>query len=135
MLRDGDDPSAASAQHRLEGHGVLPLAGEAGEFPDQYLRERSLRPSGVVEHPAELGPVGDASALGLVYVLAGNDVSVLFRIIPQSSQLRGDREIDVLSVARNPRVQRHGGKVPRLVVFQSVPPRIQRRPRRVGPPG
>ena len=33
VLGDGDHPNALTPQHRLEGHGVLPFVGEAGESP------------------------------------------------------------------------------------------------------
>ena len=35
MPGDGDDSNALAPEHGLEGHGVLPLAGEAAELPDQ----------------------------------------------------------------------------------------------------
>jgi len=72
MLGDGDDADSLAPQHGLEGHGVLPLAGEPAKFPDENLLERGLRLAGLVQHPAELGPVGDPAALSLVHVLAGN---------------------------------------------------------------
>ncbi len=40
VLGDGSDPDSPLAEHGLEGHGVLPLAGEAREFPDQDFLER-----------------------------------------------------------------------------------------------
>ena len=69
-------------EHGLEGHGVLPPAGEAAEFPDQYLLEGGIGSAGGVDHLAELGPVGDLTALGLVHVLTGDDVAVLVRVVP-----------------------------------------------------
>ena len=35
VLGDGDHTDALAPEHGLEGDGVLPLAGEAGELPDQ----------------------------------------------------------------------------------------------------
>ena len=76
LLGDGDHADAPPAQHGLEGDGVLALAGESGEFPDENLLEGSLGLGGLVQHLLELGPVGDAAALGLVHVLAGDQASV-----------------------------------------------------------
>ena len=76
MLGDGDYPDALAPQHGLEGDGVLPLAGEAGEFPDENHVEGGLRLTALLDHLPELGPVCDAAALGLVYVLAGDGVAV-----------------------------------------------------------
>ncbi len=87
MLGDGYDPHTLSPEHGLEGHGVLPLAGEAGEFPDQDVLERSVGPGGLVQHPSELGSVGDSAALGFIHVLAGDDVAVLVSVVPESPQL------------------------------------------------
>jgi hypothetical protein len=39
--------------------------------------------AGLVQHLPELGPVGDAATLGLVDVLAGHDVPVLFGVVPE----------------------------------------------------
>ena len=83
MLGDGDYPDAAPPQHGLEGDGVLPLPGEAAELPDQDFLERGLGLGGLVQHLLELGPVGDAPALGIVYVLAGDMVAVLPRVVPE----------------------------------------------------
>ncbi len=83
LLGDGDDADTTPAQHGLEGDGVLPLAGEAGEFPDQNLLEGGLGLAGLVQHPLELGSIGDAPALGLVHVLAGNQVAVLLGVVPE----------------------------------------------------
>ena len=83
MLGDGDDANALAPEHGLEGHGVLPLAGEAREFPDKNHLERGRRLAAFVDHVAELGPVGDAAALGLVHVLAGDGVAVVLGIVPE----------------------------------------------------
>ena len=83
VLGDGDDPDALAPEHGLEGDGVLALAGEAGELPDQNLLERSVGLGGCVEHLAELRAVGDAPALGLVHVLADDDVAVLLCMVPE----------------------------------------------------
>ena len=71
MLGDGDDPHTFAPEHRLERHGVLSLAGEAGEFPDQDDLKRGLWLAPLFDHLPELGPVGHAAALGLVHVFAG----------------------------------------------------------------
>ncbi len=39
LLGDGHHPDAAPPEHGLEDEGVLPLAGEAGEFPYEDLPE------------------------------------------------------------------------------------------------
>ena len=105
LLGDGDDADASPAEHGLEGDGVLPLAGEAGEFPDEDFLEGRLRLAGLVQHPLELGPVGDASALGLVHVLAGDEVAVLLGVVPERPQLGGDGQVHVLAVAGDPGVE------------------------------
>ena len=74
-------------RHGLEGDGVLALAGEAGELPDEDLLEGGLRLAGLVQHLLELGPIGDAPALGLVHVLAGNQVAVLLGVVPERPEL------------------------------------------------
>ena len=70
VLGDGDDSNSLAPEHGLEGDGVLPLAGEAGELPDQNLPEWGTGLGGRVDHLAELRPIGDATALGLIHVLA-----------------------------------------------------------------
>ncbi|MDE2903299.1 MAG: hypothetical protein OXP73_09730 [Chloroflexota bacterium] len=86
---------------------MLALPGEAGELPDQDLLEGRVGPAGGLQHPAELGAVSDAPALGLVHVLAGDDVAVLRGIGAQRPQLGGDGQVHVLAVAGDPRVQGH----------------------------
>ena len=108
VLGDGDDADAAPAEHRLEGDGVLPLAREARELPDEDLLEGRVGVAGRVQHLAELGPVGDAAALGLVHVLAGDGVAVLLGVVPQRPQLGGDGEVDVLTVAGDAGVEGGG---------------------------
>ena len=105
MLGDGDDADAAAAQHRLEGDGVLAFAGEAGELPDEDLLEGCAGAGGLVEHPAELRPVGDTAALGRIDVLAGDEVAVLRGVVAECPELGGDREVDVLAFAGDARVQ------------------------------
>ena len=83
MLGDGDDPDAFAPKHGLEGHGVLPLAGEATEFPDENHLERGRGLAALVDHLAKLGPVGDATALGFVHVLAGHGVAVVPSVVPE----------------------------------------------------
>ena len=106
VLCDGDYADALSPEHGLECDGVLSLSGEAGEFPDEDFLERSLRLGGGVQHPAELRPVGDASALGLVDVLTHDHVAVLVGVVSERPQLCGDRQIHVLPVAGHPGVER-----------------------------
>ena len=110
VLGDGDDSNPLAAEHGLEGDGVLPLAGEAGELPDQNLPERGIGLGGRVDHLAELWPVGDAAALGFVHVLAGDDVAVLLCVVPERPQLRGDGEVHVLTVTGDSGVK-GGGRV------------------------
>ena len=72
VLGDGDHPDTPPAEHGLEGDGVFPLAGEAGELPDQDFLKGGLGPACLVQHLAELGPIGDAPAPRLVDELAGH---------------------------------------------------------------
>ena len=83
VLGDGDNPDAAPSQHGLESDGVLPLSGEAGELPNENLLEGGLGFGGLIQHLLELGPVGDAPALGLVHVLAGDQVAVLLGLVSE----------------------------------------------------
>ena len=106
-LGDGDHPDALAPQHGLEGHGVLALAGEAGELPDQDLLEGRVGAAGRLQHPAELWAIGDTPTLGLVHVLAGDDAAVLRGIGAKRPQLGGHREVNVLAVAGDPRVEGH----------------------------
>ncbi len=111
VLGDGDDADALPAEHGLEGHGVFTLAGEPAEFPDQNLLEWRVGLVGLVQHLAELGPVGDAPALGLVHVLAGYGVAVALGVVAEGAELGGDGEVHVLSVAGHPGVERRRGQV------------------------
>ncbi|MDE2669005.1 MAG: hypothetical protein OXI51_05050 [Chloroflexota bacterium] len=108
VLGDRDDAHAAAAQHRLEGDGVLALAREAGELPDEDLLERRIGRGGGIEHLAELGAVGHATALRLVHVLADHDVVVLLGVVAQCPELGGNGEVDVLAVAGDAGVE--GGR-------------------------
>ena len=110
VLGDGDHADALAPQHGLEGHGVLPLAGESGKLPDQNFAKRRLRLAGLVQHPAELGPVGDAAALGLVHVLAGDGVAVALGVVAQGPELGRHGEVHVLAVAGDPGVERRRGR-------------------------
>ena len=105
MLGDGDDPNALAPEQGLESHGVLPLAGEATEFPDQDDLKRSLGFAALLDHLPELGPVGDASALGLVHVLAGDGVAVGPGVVLECPKLGGHRQVHVLPVAGNTGVE------------------------------
>ena len=105
VLGDGDDADALPTEHGLEGHGVFPLAGEAAEFPDQDFLEGGVGLVGLVKHLAELWAVGDAPALGLVHVLAGDGVAVALGVVAQRPKLGGDGEVHVLAVAGDPGVE------------------------------
>ena len=105
VLGDGDEADTPLAEHGLEGDGVLPFAGEAREFPDQNLLERGLGPARLVQHPPELGPVGDAPALGLVHELADHQVAVLVGVVAQGPHLGGHGEVHVLALAGHPGVE------------------------------
>ena len=83
MLGDGDHANALAPQHGLEGHGVLALPGEATKFPNENHLERGRGLAALVDHVAELGPVGDPAALGLVHVLAGHSVAVVLGVVPE----------------------------------------------------
>ncbi|MCY4617272.1 MAG: hypothetical protein OXD50_01775 [Chloroflexi bacterium] len=89
---------------------MLSLAREAGELPDQDLLEGGVRRSGLIQHPLELGAVGDPAALGFVDVFARDDVAAALGEVSQRAQLSGDREVDVLAVAGDARVERGGGQ-------------------------
>ncbi|MCY3507189.1 MAG: hypothetical protein OXH41_13600 [Chloroflexi bacterium] len=108
VLGDGDDADAASAQHGLEGDGVLALARETGELPDEDLAEGSVGALGGIQHLAELGPIGDAPALRLVNVLADDGVAVLLGVVAQRPELGGDGQVDILAVAGDARIE--GGR-------------------------
>ena len=109
MLGDGDDADALAPEHGLEGHGVLSLAGEAAEFPDQYDLERGSSLAALVDHVAELGPVGNSAALRLVHVLAGDGVAVVLGVVPERPELGGHGEVHVLAVAGDPGVEGRRG--------------------------
>ena len=105
VLGDGDHPDALAPEHGLEGDGVLALAGEPGELPDEDFPEGGLGLGGLVDHLAELRAVGDAPALGLVHVLAGDEVAVLCGVVPERPQLGGHGQVHVLPVAGHPGVE------------------------------
>ena len=121
MLGDGHHADALAPQHGLEGHGVLPLAGEATEFPDKNHLERGRGLSSLVDHVAELGPVGDASALGLVHVLAGDGIAVVVGVVPERPKLGGHGEVHVLAVAGHPGVEGRRGQGLHLFSHLSSP--------------
>ena len=68
LLGDRDDADTTPAEHGLEGDGVLLISGESGEFSDQDFLEGGFGLAGLVQHPLELGPVGNASAGGIVHL-------------------------------------------------------------------
>ena len=86
-------------QHRLECDGVLALAREARELPDQDLLERRARRPSLIEHPLELGPVGDAAAFCFVDIPAHDGVGTALGVVAEGAKLRCHREINVLAVA------------------------------------
>ncbi|MCY3571208.1 MAG: hypothetical protein OXH19_07695 [Chloroflexi bacterium] len=98
VLGDRGDADAAPPEHRLEGDGVLALAREAGELPDQDLLERRVWLRRLVQHLGELGPVGDPARLGFVDVLASDHIAVAPGVVAQGPELGGDREVNVLAV-------------------------------------
>ena len=116
MLGDGDHPDALAPQHGLEGHGVFPLAGEPREFPDKNYLERGRCLAALVDHVAELGPVGDTAALGLVHVLAGNGIPVGLGVVPQRPKLGGHGQVHVLAVAGDPGVEGRRGEGLKLLL-------------------
>ena len=99
VLGDGHNPDALAPEHGLEGDGVLALAGEPGELPDEDFLEGGNRPRSLVDHLAELRPVGDTAALGLVDELAGDQVAVLLGVVPERPELGGNGQVHVLPVA------------------------------------
>ncbi len=105
VLGDGYDADALAPQHGLEGHGVLPLAGEPRKLPDQDFLEGRVGLAGFVQHLAELGSIGDPAALGLVHVLADGQVAVLLGVVSKGAKLGGNGEVHVLAVAGNPGVE------------------------------
>ena len=107
LLGDGDDSDALAPEQGFEGDCVLALACEAGELPDQNLPERGVGLAGRVDHLAELRPVGDVPAFGLVHVLAGDEVPVLACIVSERPQLCGNGKVHVLTVAGHPGVEGH----------------------------
>ena len=111
MLGDGNNSNAFAPEHGLEGYGVFPLAGEPRELPDQYDLERGRGLAALVDHVAELGPIGDSAALGLVHVFAGHGVAVVLRVVPERPHLGGHREVHVLAVAGDPGVEGRRGRV------------------------
>ena len=117
VLGDGDDPDALAPEHGLEGHGVLPLAGESGKLPDKNHLKRRRGLAALVDHVPELGPVGDAAALGLVHVLAGHGVAVILGVVPERPHLGGHGQVHVLAVAGDPGVERRWGQGLELPVF------------------
>ena len=105
MLGDRYNPYALAQEHGLEDDGVLPLSGEAREFPDQDYLKAGVGLATLLDHLLELGPVGDTAALGLVDVLAGNGVAVGTGVIFERPQLGGHGQVHVLPVAGYPSVQ------------------------------
>ncbi len=107
VLCDGDHADAPAPEHRLESDCVLTLASKQRELPDQDLLERRILRGRVIKHLPKLRPVSNASALGLVYILSRDDVSVLLGIVPKRPQLRRDRKVYVLPLAGHAGIQRN----------------------------
>ncbi len=110
LLGDGDDADALAPQLGLERHGVLTFPGESAEFPDKNHLEGGLGFAALVDHLAELGPIGDPAALGLVHVLAGHGVAVALGVVPERPELSGHGEVHVLAVAGDPGVESRRGE-------------------------
>ena len=108
VLGDRDHLDPPAPQQGLECHGMFPLAGEAGELPDQDDLEGGGGTTGLVQHRSKLGPRGDAPALGLVHVLTSHDVALLGGVVPQRPQLGGHGEVHVLPVTGHAGVERRG---------------------------
>ena len=89
---------------------MFPLTGEARELPDQNHLERGGGLAPLVDHVAELGPIGDSAALGLVHVLAGDGVAVGLGVVPERPKLGGHGEVHVLAVAGDPGVEGRPGQ-------------------------
>ena len=115
VLGDRGDSDATPAQHRLEGHRMFSLAGEAGELPDQDFLEGRVGLARLIKHHAELGPVCDPPAFSLVDVLAHDDVPVSFRVVPERPELGGYREIYILAVAGDASIESSRPRMCRFV--------------------
>ncbi len=98
VLGDRGHSNPATSEHRLERNCVLALTREPRKLPDQNLLERGVRLCGLIEHLRELGTVSDAAGLGLVDVLASDNVAIALSKVSQGSQLGRDGEVDVLPV-------------------------------------
>lgn len=116
MFRDGHDADALASEHRLERDGVLTLAGEPGEFPNEDLIERSIGFRRVVDHLSKLRALGDAATFCLVDILRYDDVIVLFGVITKRPQLCRDGEIDVLPVTGDASVERDRSSHGRMAI-------------------
>ena len=55
VFGDRHHPDALAPEHGLEGHGVLALAGEAGEFPDENYLEGGGGLAALVDHVRNWG--------------------------------------------------------------------------------
>ncbi len=106
LLGDGHHADALAPQLSLERYGVLPLAGESRKLPDKNHVKRSLGLGALLDHLPELGPVGDAAALGFVNVLPCHGVAVGLGVLLESPQLGGHRQVHVLPIAGHPGVER-----------------------------
>ena len=84
---------------------MFSLPCKSRELPDQDLLKWGVRLRGGVEHLAELGAIGDTARFGFIDVLADHNVAVALGKLPQGAQLGGDREVDILPVAGDPRIE------------------------------
>ena len=76
---------------------------------------------GLIQHLAELGAVGNPAALGLVHVLAEDHVAVLGGVVPECSELCGNRVVHVLPVAGDSSIKRCWHKI-ELAIHRSLLP-------------
>ena len=78
-------------------------------FPDEDYLEWSVGLAALVDHLPELGPVGDAAALGFVHVLAGDGAAVGLGVVLERPQLGGHEQVHVLPVTGHPGVEGRRG--------------------------
>ena len=120
LLGDGDDADSSAPQHGLEGDGVLALAGEAGEFPDENLLEGSLglgwprSASFWNSGRSAMRPLSASSTYS-----RADQVVVLLGVVPERPKLGGDGQVHVLAVAGHSCVEGHWYQI-ESVIHQSL---------------